>query len=208
MPENFNLSRKEQESVIYDWVKDTTGFEVNDFDALFQAPVLNGFPFFLVVGSTNERLVLAKKTIYGDLYIRPMFNENHGFVQENFINSFGHIQSINGNVAINNVMKDFGSLRRVGGDLWFSGHIQQNLLKSIHPLSVVTGNLNLKNTNVSLESLNEVRGNLNLRFSRCTNLVNLSEVRGNILVSKSEKDSYDFTSVKVGGKVKYFNDKF
>lgn len=208
LPEQFNLSREEQKSIIFDWVKDTTGFEVNDFNALFQAPVLNGSPFLLVVGNTNERLVLAKKTIYGDLYTRPMFHENHGFIQENFITSFGHIQSINGNVGINSVMKDFGSLRRVGGDLWFSGHITQNLLKSISPLSIVNGNLNLKNTNLSLESLVEVRGNLNLRFSKSTNLVNLKEVRGNVLISKSEKDSYDFTNVEVGGKVKYFNDKF
>jgi hypothetical protein len=105
-------------------------------------------------------------------------------------------------------MNDFGKLTEVGGDLWFSNHVYQENLESIKPLKIVYGDLNLKNTHATLESLEEVRGNLNLRKTTCRNISSLKKVGGNVLVSKSQMNNFDFSKVEIIGKIKTFNDEF
>ena len=206
----FNLDKKEQEEIVINWLKDTTGYIVNEFKTLFELPELNGNPFLLQVerGIRNYFLVLATQVIKGDLIIREKYHSHHGFLQENFIKTFGQITKINGTLGIDGKMNDFGNLNEVSGDLWFSNHVYQENLESIYPLKTVYGDLNLKNTHACLSSLEEVDGNLNLRKTTCYDLSSLRKVGGNVLLSKSQSDNYDFSKVEIKGKIKTFNDKF
>jgi hypothetical protein len=209
-PNRFNLDKKEQEEIVINWLKDTTGYIVNEFKTLFELPELNKNPFLLQVerGLRNYFLVLATQVIKGDLIVREKYHSNHGFLQENFIKTFGQITKINGTLGIDGKMNDFGNLNEVSGDLWFSNHVYQENLESIYPLKTVSGDLNLKNTHACLSSLEEVGGDLNLRKTTCYDLSSLRKVGGNILLSKSESDNYDFSKVEFKGKIKAYNDKF
>ena len=209
-PNKFKLDKKAQEEIAINWLKDTTGYIVNEFKILFELPELNRKPFLLQIerGIRNYFLILATKVINGDIIIRDKYHSHHGFLQENFIKTFGQIEKINGTICIDVKMNDFGSLTEVVGDLWFSNHVYQENLESIKPLKVVYGDLNLKNTHASLESLEKVVGNLNLRKTTCHNISSLKKVGGNVLVSKSQLDNFDFSKVKINGKIKTFNDKF
>ena len=209
-PSKFKMDRKQQEKIVISWLNDTTGYFVNDFKTLFELPELNENPFLLQVerGIRNFYLVLATQIINGDLIVREKYHERHGFLQENFIKTFGQIVRVKGALGIDGKMNNFGDLTEVDGDLWFSNHVYQENLDSIYPLKTVSGDLNLKNTHASLSSLEEVGGNLNLRKTTCHNISSLKRVGGNILLSKSHSDNFDFSNVEVRGKIKMYNDKF
>ena len=209
-PNKFKLDKKAQEEIAISWLKDTTGYVVNEFKTLFELPELNGNPFLLQVerGVRNYFLVLATQIINGDIIVREKYHSRHGFLQENFIKTFGQITRVKGTVGIDGKMNDFGNLKEVDGDLWFSNHVYQENLESIYPLKTVYGDLNLKNTHASLSSLQEIGGNLNLRKTTCHNISSLKRVGGNILLSKSQSKNFDFSNVEINGKIKMFNDKF
>lgn len=209
-PNKFNLDKKAQEEISINWLKDTTGYVVDEFKTLFELPELNRNPFLLQIerGIRNYFLILATKVVNGDIIVREKYHSHHGFLQENFIKTFGQIEKINGTIGIDGKMNDFGNLTEVGDDLWFSNHVYQENLESIKPLKIVYGDLNLKNTHASLESLEEVGGNLNLRKTTCRDISSLKKVGGNVLLSKSQLDNFDFSKVEINGKIKTFNDKF
>lgn len=212
-PDKFQLNRQEQEQLAIDWLEDTTGYSVDSFSTLFSLPMLNGRPFLIQLERRGDNynlfyLVLATKEIKGDIIVREKYHRHTGIIQENFINTFGQITKIRGTVGIDGALNDFGELREITGDLWFSNHVYQKNLDSIYPLSIVGGDLNLKNTHCDLSSLVEVKGNLNLRKTTSRNLNSLKYVGGNILVSKCQKEHFDFSSVEVKGKIKSFNDSF
>ena len=210
IPTLFQLTSSEQENIAINWVKETTGYAVEEFKTLFELPVLNDKPFLLQVerGTDIWYLVLATQCIDGDLIVRKKFHYYHGFIQENFIKTFGQISKITGTVGIDGKMSDFGNLTEVGGNLWFSNHVYQDYLNSISPLKRVKGDLNLKNTHASLSTLEEVGGNLNLRKTTCFDISSLKSVGGNVLISRSQMNNFDFSKVKIGGKIRYFNDQF
>ena len=210
LPYKFDLDQTEQENIIIKWLEDTTGYVVDEFKTLFELPVLNGNPFLLQVerGYSNFFLLLATKKIYGDLIIREKFHKHHGFIQENFIDTFGQIVEINGNLGIDGKMQDFGNLVEVSGDLWFSNHVYQSNLETLSPLKKVGGTLNLKNSHACLSSIEEIGGNLNLRKTNCYDISSLKRVGGNILLSRSQSDNFDFSNVEIGGTKKIYNDKF
>lgn len=209
-PDKFKLDKKAQQKITINWLKDTTGYVVDEFKTLFELPELNRNPFLLQIerGIGNYFLILATKIINGDLIVREKYHSHHGFLQENFIKTFGHIEKINGTIGIDGKMNDFGELTEVVGDLWFSNHVYQENLESIKPLKIVYGDLNLKNTHATLETLEEVGGNLNLRKTTCRNISSLKRVGGNVLVSKSQMNNLDFSKLEIIGKIKTFNDEF
>jgi hypothetical protein len=209
-PYKFKLDKKAQEEIAINWLKDTTGYVVNEFKTLFELPELNGKPFLLQVerGIRNYYLVLATQIINGDIIVREKNQIHDGFLKENFIKTFGQISRVKGTLGIDGKMNNFGNLRVVDGDLWFSNHVYQENLESLYPLKTVYGDLNLKNTHANLSSLEEVGGNLNLRKTTCHNISSLKRVGGNILLSKSQSKNFDFSNVKINGKIKMFNDKF
>lgn len=171
--------------------------------------MLNGNPFLLVInkGYNDSRLMLATETINGDLRINKKFNK-YGFLQSNWIKTLGRISTINGDLYIDNEMENLGNLKIVNGNLIFSNHTYQSKLESLSPLKKVIGDLYLKNTHVSLGTLEEVKGNLNLRKTTVKDLGALKKVGGNVLISKSEKDNYDFSEIDIQGKIRYYNDTF
>lgn len=209
-PNKFKLDKKAQEEIVINWLKDTTGYFVDEFKTLFELSELNRNPFLLQIerGIGKYFLILATKVINGDIIVREKHHSHQGFLQENFIKTFGQIEKINGNIGIDGKMNDFGHLTEVGGDLWFSNHVYQENLESIKPLKIVYGDLNLKNTHATLDSLEEVGGNLNLRKTTCRNISSLKKVGGNVLVSKSQMNNFDFSKVEIIGKIKTFNDEF
>lgn len=209
LPSEFKLSDKEQLEIVLEWFNDTTGFKIDEFKTLFELPVLNGNPFILVIekGYNDSRLMLANEKINGDLNIHEKYNL-YGTIQYNWIKTLGRISKINGNLYIANEIENLGNLEIVNGDVSFSNHIYQYKLESLSPLKKIKGDLYLKNTHTSLGTLEEVSGNLNLRKTTVRDLGNLKIVGGNVLISKSEKDNYDFSNIIVKGKIKYFNDIF
>lgn len=208
-PLNFKLSKDEQVEVVLDWFYDTTGYKVKEFKTMFELPILNGNPFLIVIekGYNDRRLMLATKTINGDLRINQKFNK-YGILQSNWIKTLGRISIINGDLYIDNEMENLGDLEIVNGNLSFSNHTYQHKLDTLSPLKKVKGDLYLKNTHASLGTLEEVEGNLNLRKTTVKDLGLLKKVGGNVLISKSEKDNYDFSKIKIGGKIRIYNDSF
>ncbi|MEY4273818.1 MAG: hypothetical protein RL638_766 [Bacteroidota bacterium] len=210
-PNEFNLSTEEQINLVLEWFKDTTGFIISDFNTLLELPVLpnSKTPFLLLVESENLglRLVLAKKIINGDLEIKKKYT-NDGWMLRNWITTLGRISIINGNLYIDNEMDDLGDLEIVNGNVSFSNYVYQNKLVSLAPLKRVNGDLYLKNTYASLGTIEYVKGNLNLRKTTVKDLGSLNTVEGNILVSKSQKDRYNFDNINVKGKIRYYNDVF
>lgn len=210
-PNEFNLSTGEQINLVLEWFKETTGFIISDFNTLLELPVLpnSKTPFLLLVESENLglRLVLAKKIINGDLEIRKRYS-NDGWMLRNWITTLGRISIINGNLYIDNEMDDLGNLEIVNGNVSFSNYVYQNKLVSLAPLKRVNGDLYLKNTYASLGTIEYVKGNLNLRKTTVKDLGSLNTVEGNILVSKSQKDRYNFDNINVKGKIRYYNDVF
>jgi hypothetical protein len=210
-PNEFNLSTEEQINLVLKWFKDTTGFIISDFNTLLELPVLpnSKTPFLLLVESENLglRLVLAKKIINGDLEIKKKYT-NDGWMLRNCITTLGRISIINGNLYIDNEMDDLGDLEIVNGNVSFSNYVYQNKLVSLAPLKRVNGDLYLKNTYASLGTIEYVKGNLNLRKTTVKDLGSLNTVEGNILVSKSQKDRYNFDNINVKGKIRYYNDVF
>lgn len=210
-PKEFNLSTIEQINLVLEWFKDTTGFIISDFNTLLELPLLPNTktPFLLLVESEDlgKRLVLAKNIINGDLEIRKKYTED-GWLLRNWITTLGRISVINGNLYIDNEMDDLGNLEIVNGNVAFSNHVYQHKLETLYPLRRVNGDLYLKNTHASLGTIEYVKGNLNLRKTTVKDLGALNTVEGNILVSKSQKEKYNFENINVKGKIRYYNDSF
>lgn len=210
-PNKFNLSTSEQITLVLEWFKDTTGFLISDFNKLLELPVLpnSKTPFLLLVENKDLglRLVLAKNIINGDLEIRKKYTKD-GWMLRNWITTLGRISIINGNLYIDNEMDDLGNLEIVNGNVAFSNHVYQTKLETLSPLKKINGDLYLKNTHASLGTIEYVKGNLNLRKTTVRDLGALQAVDGNILVSKSQKYRYNFESIIVKGKIRFFNDSF
>lgn len=210
-PKEFNLSKREQIAYVLEWFKDTTGFFISDFNTLLELPLLPNTktPFLLLVESEDlgMRLVLAKNIINGDLEIRKKYTDD-GWLLRNWITTLGRISVINGNLYIDNEMEDLGDLEIVNGNVAFSNYVYQNKLETLTPLKRINGDLYLKNTHASLGTIEYVEGNLNLRKTTVKDLGALNTVQGNILVSKSQKERYNFENINVMGKIRYYNDIF
>lgn len=210
-PKEFNLSTREQIAYVLEWFKDTTGFVISDFNTLLELPLLPNTktPFLLLVESEDlgMRLVLAINIINGDLEIRKKYTDD-GWLLRNWITTLGRISVINGNLYIDNEMEDLGDLEIVNGNVAFSNYVYQNKLETLTPLKRINGDLYLKNTHASLGTIEYVKGNLNLRKTTVKDLGALNTVEGNILVSKSQKERYNFENINVMGKIRYYNDIF
>jgi len=209
LPKTFKLTLKEQVEIVRKWFVETTGFQINDIGVLKEYPVLNGNPFVLQVsrGYNEKWFVLAGAVIKGDLSLSKKYNAQ-GYLGHNWIKSFGRIEKIYGNLYVDIELRDFGQLKRIHGNLSFSNHVYQNVLSSLSPLVKVDGDVYLKNTHLCLGTLESIGGSLNLRKTTVHDLGNLSEVKGNILLTKSQADKIDLSGVKILGKVKYYNDVF
>ncbi|TLP79210.1 hypothetical protein [Maribacter sp. ACAM166] len=129
------------------------------------------------------------------------------------IKTLGNIESIRGDLGLlYTKIQDLGKLKRVGGDLWFSGSDEfinkgSFKIKTLTPLEKVNGAVSIRgNSLTSLGTLKYVGKNLSLRFSKVTDLGNLEDVGGNLLISKYNLEYYDFSKIKIEGKIRKYND--
>ena len=75
------------------------------------------------------------------------------------------------------------------------------------PLEKVNGAVSIRgNSLTSLGTLKYVGKNLSLRFSNVTDLGDLEYVGGNLLISKYNLEYYDFSKIKIEGKIRKYND--
>ena len=83
-PNKFKLDKKAQEQIAINWLKDTTGYVVDEFKTLFELPELNRNPFLLHIerGIGNNFLILATKVINGDLIVREKYHSHYGFLHK------------------------------------------------------------------------------------------------------------------------------
>jgi hypothetical protein len=77
----------------------------------------------------------------------------------------------------------------------------------LSPLEKVTGAVSIRgNSLTSLGTLKYVGKNLSLRFSNVTDLGDLEYVSGVLLISKYNLEYYNFSKIKIEGKIRKYND--
>ena len=143
------------------------------------------------------RLVESDGTIHTSVTIRG-----------EYLREISGVEKITGSLgSVDSKLESFGSLKEVGGDVWFSIHTVAPLIKELGQLKTVGGDLRLNDLNIrSLGGLRRVGGNLNLKNVAIEDFGSLEYVGGNILLSKSLQGKLDLSGIEVAGKVKYFND--
>ncbi len=207
----FYLKQEEQNEIVLDYIFDLTSYRVDDVNDLLALKSLNNLPFILELNEhSNPKLYVAFKRIPGSLIIRgDQEYKNNGHE----IKTLGNIESIRGDLGLSYTkIQDLGKLKRVGGDLWFSGSDEfidkdSFKIKTLTPLEKVNGAVSIRgNSLTSLGTLKYVGKNLSLRFSKVTDLGNLEYVGGNLLISKYNLQYYDFSKIKIEGKIRKYND--
>jgi hypothetical protein len=207
----FDLKQEKQIELVLDYIFDLTSYRVDDVNDLLSLKSLNNLPFILELNEySNPKLYIAFKRIPGSLIIRgDQEYKNNGHE----IKTLGNIESIRGDLGLSYTkIEDLGKLKRVGGDLWFSGSDEfinndSFKIKTLTPLEKVNGAVSIRgNSLTSLGTLKYVGKNLSLRFSNVTDLGDLEYVGGNILISKYNLEYYDFSKIKIEGKIRKYND--
>ena len=149
----FDLSPKEQNEIVLDYIFDLTSYRLNDVNVLLSLKSLNNLPFILEINEhSNPKLFVAFKRIPGSLIIRgDQEYKNNGHE----IKTLGNIESIRGDLGLSNTkISDLGKLKRVGGDLWFSGSdefINNNSfqIKTLAPLEKVNGAVSIRGNSLT-----------------------------------------------------------
>lgn len=209
----FKIDDESKNQMVIDYIYDLTNIKVNDVNDLLSMRALFNKPFLLVLNehSSSPSLYIAFKRIPGSVIIR---GDNYMKDNGNEIKTLGNIEYINGDLGLSNTeLEDLGNLKIITGDFWMSAtddFISQNKFKitSLNPLEKVNGSVTIiGNSITSLGSINYVGNNLNLRKSNVIDLGNLEFVGGNLIVSKNNIKYYDFTKVKVVGKIRSYFDK-
>jgi hypothetical protein len=208
----FDINQEEQNQIVLDYIYDLTTFKVNNVNDLLSKKALNNMPFILELNEhSSPKLFVAFSRVPGSLIIRG--NKQH-IDNGHEIKTLGNIESIKGDLGLSNTkIENLGNLKKIGGDFWFSGtdeFISEKGFKitSLNPLEKVNGTVTIKGNSVkSLGTLTYVGGNLNLRKSCVTDLGNLEYVGGNLLISKCNIEHYDFSKIKIRGKIRSYNDK-
>jgi hypothetical protein len=129
-------------------------------------------------------------------------------IRGEYLREIRGVEKISGSLgSVDSKLESFGSLKEVGGDVWFSIHTVAPLIKELGQLETVGGDLRLNDLDIkSLGNLRRVGGNLNLRNVAIEDFGRLEYVGGNILLSKKLEGRLDLSGIEVAGKVKYFND--
>lgn len=207
----FDLKKEEQNQIVLDYIFDLTAFRINDVNDLLSKKALNNMPFILELNEhSNPKLSMAFKRIPGSLIIRgdKQFKDNG-----HEIKTLGNIETVHGDLGISNTeIEDLGKLKRISGDFWFSGTHEFLSTKGfkiteLNPLEKVNGAVSIKGNSVkSLGSLKYVGKNLNLRNSSVTDLGKLEYIGGNLLISAYNNNYYDFSKIKIEGKIRRYND--
>jgi hypothetical protein len=198
----ITISEIELENYIYEYIYDTTGFQINSIHELNSYPNIKGLPFILKLNEwsqDNMAFYLAFGKIPGSVTFRA----------EHKIISLGNIEQIDGELVLSETeINDLGKLNRVGGSFWIA---QTNRpftkLENLGDLRFVGGDLNIKSSPIkSLSNLINVGGTLNLRKTSIESLGELMHVGGHLYLPKHLKGYFDLSKIQIDGKVKYFSE--
>jgi hypothetical protein len=203
----FDLSNEKQNQIVLDYIYDLTTFRFEDVNDLLSKKALNDKPFILELNEhSNPKLYVAFKRIPGSLIIR---GNKHYKDNGHEIKTLGNIEIIRGDLGLSSTkIESLGKLKRIGGDFWFSGTDEDFKIKTLNPLEKVNGAVTIRGNSLqSLGTLKYVGKNLSLRFSNVTDLGDLQYVGGNLLISKPNLENYDFSKIKIEGKIRKYNDK-
>jgi hypothetical protein len=205
------LSAAEQDKLVIDYIKDSTGYAVEDINDLENLKSIEGNPFILELNSNDygmQKFCLPFSKIPGSLILRGKTEYRNG----DGILTLAGIEEIHGDLGIDtSPINSLGSLQLITGNMWFSGTNEFKLsgfqLKSLSPIRKIFGDLTVRAHSVeSLGSLERVIGNVSLRFSSIRDLGSLSYVGGNLLVSKRNLPFYDLSRIQVKGQIRRYND--
>jgi hypothetical protein len=205
----FNLSDDETNDIVLNYIKDTTGVVIPSVNDLPKYKVLNGKPFLIELqpGSNNihRRFILPWQDLKGDVFFRGDKGVDYDELPKT--------KTIHGDLSIyDSGVKSLGGIEKITGDFIFSASKESQLknkskLNTLTPLKYVQGNVVIRSNSITtLGTLQHVGGNLSLRFSQVKDLGQLKFVGGNLLISKYNVQFMDTSKIKVGGKIRIYND--
>lgn len=207
----FGISQQEQINLVLDYVYDLTSFRIKNVNQLLKLKAFNNRPFLLELTERGGRnlLYFPFSNIPGSFQIRGDYPYLNNGIE---IQTLGNIEFIDGDLSIfKSAVQDLGKLREVSGDLLVCGDAKltpnHSGIDSLSPLEKVHGGVMIRGDVRSLGTLKYVGQNLSLRSSKVIDLGNLEFVGKNVLISKYNESHYDFSKVKIGGKIRRYNDK-
>lgn len=197
----FNLTDKEFESIILDYIYDTTSIRIDSLINIDKYSSIDGLPFIIEIfkeGEFNSTFTLAFGTINGTLILD----------ETDKIISLGNIETINGDLKLKgSSIKSLGKLKTVNGSIYIRQFDPPfTNLTSLDNLENVTGSAILKSSPIAdLGKLKHVGATLNLRKTNISTLGNLEFVGGNLFLPRDKINLLDTSCVSVGGNLKYFS---
>jgi len=205
----FNLSDDETNDIVLNYIKDTTGVVIPSVNDLPKYKVLNGKPFLIELqpdgNNIHRRFILPWQDLKGDVFFRGDKGVDYDELPKT--------KTIHGDLSIyDSGVKSLGGVEKITGDFIFSASKESQLkkkskLKTLTPLKYVQGNVVIRSNSITtLGTLQHVGGNLSLRFSQVRDLGQLKFVGGNLLISKYNLQFMDTSNIKVGGKIRIYND--
>jgi hypothetical protein len=206
-----DLSVAECDSLVADYVYDTTGHRILDINELDFLKVKEGKPFILELNENSTeppKFCVTMSKIPGSVVLRGKSAHNWN----DSLTSLGAINEIDGSLGISDCpIRDLGELSLVKGDLWITGTPDFLLngfeLESLAPIKEIEGNLTVRAHSISsLGSLNSVGGSVSLRYSSVKDLGSLNSVGGNLLLSKDKLQYYELEGITVKGQIRRYND--
>lgn len=209
----FFISEQEQINLVLDYIYDLTSFRVKNVNDLLKLKSLNNKPFILEILGKNldyeNKLYVAFRKIPGSLEIRGDQPYKDNGIE---ITTLGNIELVDGDLRIfASAVQDMGNLKVVNGDLLICGDAKltpnHSGIDSLSPLEKVQGGVMIRGDVRSLGTLKYVGQNLSLRSSKVIDLGELAFVGKNVLISKYHESQYDFSKIKIGGKIMRYNDK-
>jgi len=197
----FNLTNGEFESIILDYIYDTTSVRIDSLININKYSSIDGLPFIIEIfqkGEFNSTFTLAFGTINGTLILDD----------SDKIISLGNIEIINGDLKLKgSSIKSLGKLKTVNGSIYIRQFDPPfTNLTSLDNLENVTGNVILKSSPIAdLGRLKHVGATLNLRKTNISTLGNLEFVGGNLFLPRDKINILDTSCINVCGTLKYFS---
>jgi len=110
----LELSEKDQEEIIRQYIYDSIGLRIDDITELEKHRSANGKPLILLVNEHDRselKFCIAYKKIPGSVIIRGLHQ----------LKSLGEITEINGDLGFSNSeIENLGSLKKISGSFWIA----------------------------------------------------------------------------------------
>ena len=199
-PNPFGLDYTKFDSVVIDYIFDTTNIKLDTLIKINNFSAIDGLPFIIQIhmqGDSLPTFTLAFSIIKGTLVLTA----------EDKIKTLGNIEIIEGDLKFKgSSITSLGKLKKVSGSIYVRQYDPPfTYLKDLGVLEHVGGDLVLKQAPITdLGALKYVGGNLNLRNTKISNLGDLKYVGGNLFLPRTKKDEIDTSRIEIIGKLKYY----